>query len=87
MLPTSFSTSVTPMSGLSATTSARTSFTNIMYPDRGRLGAFGSFLNGFFFSFALYSSRAFWCFFQLALPLYFSIFFTYAAFRVAAWLA
>jgi len=86
MLPTSFSTSVTPMSGLSATTSTRTSFTKIMYPESGRLGAFLSFLNGFFFSLALYSSRAFWCFFQLELPTYFSFFFMYAAFRVAAWL-
>jgi len=56
-----------------------------MYPDNGRLGAFLSFLNGFFFSLALYSATAFWCFFQLALPSYFAFFFAYAAFRVAAW--
>jgi len=64
------------MSGLSATTSARTSFTKIMYPESGRFGAFGSFLNGFFLALALYSATAFWCFFQLELPLYFFIFFS-----------
>jgi len=59
MLPTSLSTSVTPMSGLSATTSPRTLFTKTMYPESGRFGAFLSFLNGFFFSLALYSASAF----------------------------
>merc|ERR550517_293300 len=74
--PISRNTSVAFMSGFSLTTSSRTAFTKIMYPLSGRLGAFGSFLKGFFAALALYSARTFWYFLKLLLALYFSIFFT-----------